>query len=224
MGYKLENKEIKFSGKRISKIGTGKRGNVYKYHGQALKIYSENLDRSSVLDEDTARYLTSVSTDRILLPRKIIYYNNNFAGYSLKLVNRRGSKKKIIGAPKNEFIDNVRLLEDDVEILSNKGILLNGVTPSNVLYNGDIYLTDPSRYSLLDESDPSSLDDVNQYQLFTLLSELIVSELRKESVSNETINKFKDILSSKDMNDRSYNFFDEVISDNRDIKQLVKKM
>jgi len=91
MGYRLDSKNINLKG--LKKIGTGKNGDVYKYKGQALKIFKSDSEH---LNEETARILTSIHTDRILLPKNLLYYNNTFKGYTLKPLDKRGHSKKII--------------------------------------------------------------------------------------------------------------------------------
>ena len=71
MGYKLDDKNIKLTGKQWTKIGTGAKGDVYKYRSMALKVFKE--DRNTPIDIDTAEYLTGISTDRILLPQNLLF-------------------------------------------------------------------------------------------------------------------------------------------------------
>ena len=65
MGYKLDNKDVDISGKRLTKIGNGGTGDVFKYHNSALKIFKE--DRETPIDEETAAYLTTISTNKFLM-------------------------------------------------------------------------------------------------------------------------------------------------------------
>ena len=92
MSYRLDGKDIDITGKRMSKIGTGATGDVYKYKNTALKIFKK--DKTPPIDEETAKYLTTISTNRILLPRNLLFYNQSFRGYTYKLVSKRGSGKR----------------------------------------------------------------------------------------------------------------------------------
>ena len=107
--------------------------------------------------------------------------------------------------------------------MSSKGILLNGITPNNVIYNGDIYLTDPSRYAVMDGGDTRYLNRLNQYQLHLLISELIVSDIRKDNFRNSTVSNMRELFSLKDDNERCGEFFEELFEGNKSIKQFVKK-
>ena len=170
MGYRLENKPVDLSGlKELTFVPSQKAGDVYRFRNYAIRIFQNG---EKVIDEDTARYLTTITTDRIILPRKLLFYKNNFAGYTMKLVSQKGSGKKIITTPKDEFIDSIEVLEDDIKELSQKKVLLNDITPQYTLYNGELYLVNPSKYSLF-EANTDSIESINRFQLHQLITELI---------------------------------------------------
>ena len=71
MGYRLENKDVDLSGiKPLKYVPTKKAGDVYRYKNNVLRIFREN---ESHIEEETARYLTNISTERILLPKKLLF-------------------------------------------------------------------------------------------------------------------------------------------------------
>ena len=76
MGYRLDNKDVDLTGKRLTKIDSGASGYIYRYKNSALKMFKPG--REIPLDEETARFLTTISTNRILLPRNLLFYNNAF--------------------------------------------------------------------------------------------------------------------------------------------------
>lgn len=220
MGYKLDDKDIKLTNKRMTKIGNGANGDVFKYRNMALKIFR---DGKTPIDYYTADYLTSISTDRILLPQNLLFYNNTFKGYTHKLVTKKGTQR-IIMLPKVEFIQNIRMLERDIEILSNKKVLLDGIAPDNTIFNGDLYLIDPTEYKVLDTWGSEVLEDLNKYQLHLLLISLITTELRKNNFPSNVQNDVKELLEMKDSNVDSSDFFGDIINNNDTIKQFVKRM
>ena len=222
MGYKLDNKDFDFNDGQVTLIARGKRGNVYKYKGDVIKVFNDDI-RDLVMDEDTCRYLSSISTDQILLPKKLVFYNRNFCGYSMKLIHHRGDKRKIINTPTKNFIKDIQKLEYDLDILSSKKVLVNGMTPSNVIYNGSIYLTDPSRYTVRKNIDSYDIDRMNQYQLSLLLRELVLSDMRKEHVGNASLNAMKDLLSLQELGEENSHFYSELLKDKTNVKQLVKR-
>lgn len=222
MGYKLDNRDINITEKSLQKIASGKTGNIYKYKESALKIFKEKM---SPINEQTAKTLTTISTDRILLPRKLLFYNNKLKGFTLKRPKEKGSSKKIITLPKNELIKEVSINEKDIETLSRRSVLLNGVSPENSTFNGELYLTDPSEYSILELLSTEELERLNKYQLHLLLTELIIQELRKSNFTKAKISEVREILSLKDDFENSSDFFKEMIPNNDDsIKQFVKSI
>ena len=222
MNYKLERKDITLNGKQKI-IGHGYTGNVYQYGNYALKIFDKVDD---VLDEETARYLSTIRTSRILLPKKLIYYKDKFKGYSMKLISNKPNSKSIINLPKDKLLEDIELLEDDVTTLSSKRVLLNGMNLNNIIFNGNLYITDPSRYSLLELSDLDkifNLDDLNQFQLYLLLNNIIIQELNKIQ-KQSGVSELKELLDEKDSHISYSEYLSEIIGQNNNIKTLVKKL
>ena len=225
MGYKLDGKNIEFPTKHMNIVGKGVNGNVYNYRGMALKLFID--DKNPAIDVETAEYLKNIDTERVLLPQNLLFYNNTFKGYTYKLVNKRGSGKRMIMLSKDEFIQNIEVLENDVELLSKEHVLLNGMDIDNVLFNGKLYVIDPTKYSILEEDELrfSGLEDINKFQLHLLLVNLITSELKKNNFSSNLVKKVENILlKSKDSYEDSSDFFDDIIGNNNTIKEFVKKL
>lgn len=222
MAYSIDNKKVRLSGKNLTKIGSGATGDVYKYRDCALKIFDSY--EKPPMDIETAEYLTTISTDRILLPKKLLFYNCTFRGYTYKLVSKRGAGKKIITIPKDDLVRNVSIIERDIETLSNKQVLLNGIEPANTIFNGDLYLADPSKYAKLDIYSGRELEKLNKYQFHLLLTSIITSELRKSNVPSNIEKQIKELLGFRDDNENSSDFLIDLIDDNDSIKQFIKKL
>ena len=92
MIYKIGNRKEDLNGKRIRKIATGEKGDVYKYKGEAIKLF--NPDEELPMTQDVAEYLTKIQTSRILLPRKLVFYQDAFRGYTLRLIQKKGNSRK----------------------------------------------------------------------------------------------------------------------------------
>ena len=222
MGYRLENREVDLSGLRqITYVPSKKAGDIYRYKNEVIRIFKNNEEP---IDEETARYLTTISTNRVLLPRKLLFYNNAFKGYTMKLVSQKGANSKIINAPKRELIDSIQSVENDIDTLSQKKILLNNTGIGHTLYNGELYLVDPSKYRIYDFGNTGSLKKMNHYHLHLLLTELIATELRKINCSQTEINGLKLIMELKDIDEATSEYLSELIGDKKDIKEFVKKL
>ncbi len=222
MGYKLDDKDIKLTGKQWTKIGTGVKGDVYKYRNMALKVFKE--DRDTPIDVYTAEYLTSISTDRILLPQNLLFYNNSFKGYTYKLVSKRGSGQRMIMLPKQDLIQDIRVLEEDIKTLSNKSVLLNGISPENSIFNGELYLVDPTEYRVLENCSTKELEELNKFQLHLLLTTLISLELRRNNFTSKTERDVKELFNLREVEENSSRFFNDIIGNNESIKEFVKKI
>lgn len=222
MGYRLDNKDINISGKRLTKIGNGGTGDVYKYRNNALKIFK--VDQDTPIDLETAEYLKTISTSQVLLPKNLLFYNNTFRGYTYKLVSRKGSGKKMINIPKTDLIDNVSVIESDIETLSSKQVLLNGIEPANTIFNGTLYLADPSKYTKLDSYSTKELNRLNKYQFYLLLTSMLTVELRKSNISSTVEKQVKELFGLRDEDDNISDFLNNIIDGNDSIKQFVKKM
>jgi len=222
MGYKLDDKDIKLTGKQWTKIGTGAKGDVYKYHNMALKVFKE--DRNTPIDFYTADYLSNISTDRILLPQNLLFYNNSFKGYTYKLVSKRGTGQRMIMLPKQDLIQDIRVLEEDIKTLSNKSVLLNGISPENSIFNGELYLVDPTEYRVLEDCSTKELEELNKFQLHLLLTTLISLELRKNNFTSKTEKNVKELFDMREVGENSSRFFSDIIGNNESIKEFVKKI
>ena len=222
MGYRIDNKEVDLSGLRqLTFVPTNKAGDVYRYKNSAIRVFREG---ETPIDKETAEYFTSVYTDRILLPRKLLFYNNAFRGYTMKLVSQRGAGKRIITTPTKDLIECIEALERDVETVSQKKILLNGITPGYSLYNGELYLVNPAGYSILESVSEDKLEQLNEFQLHLLITELIAAELRKNRYLQPTINNVRNLLGLRDNDQSSSSYLKEVIDGQENIKEFVKKI
>lgn len=222
MGYRLDNKPVDISKLKKLKFAPGtKVGDTYHYRNCALRIFKEDEKEMS---QETAEYLRDISTERILLPRRLLFYNSAFRGYSLKLVSNRGAGKKMTTTPKGDLIKNIEILESDVESVSRRKVLLNGIAPGYTLYNGELYLVNPANYSVLELESSEELERLNQFQLHLLLTELIASEMRRVQYPQLLIERMKEILKLRDMDQTSSSFLNELLKGQESIKEFVKKI
>ena len=221
MIYKIGNRKEDLNGKRIRKIATGEKGDVYKYKGEAIKLF--NPDEQPPMTEEVAEYLTKIQTSRILLPRKLVFYQDAFRGYTLRLVQKKGNSRKLITLPGEELVENVETIERDIRTLSDKKVLLNGITPDNVLFNGRLYLTDPAHYKLLELLTTTDLEKLNRYQFHVLFTELISAELKKCNYPPAVAAYMRDLLKTKDVEQLTSEYLREIVEPEDTIKQIVKK-
>ena len=223
MGYYLGNKNSKkkISIKGLNRLYSTKTGEVYKYKNNALTVFKDK--NHPPLTEETADLMTRISTDRILLPKKLLFYNSAFSGFTFRLVDQVGNGNRMIMLPKDELVGNLVLIEEDIETLSSKRILLDGIDPNNTFFNGDLFLTDPSRYSVLEDCDIARLEDLNKLQFHLLITELMAPELRERSSDKTLEKKLRRIMSMKEAEVSTSTFVAKKIGKCDSVKQYLKK-
>ena len=94
---------------------------------------------------------------------------------------------------------------------NNIYMILNGIDPTNYIFNGDIYISDPSKYSILDIISTDELEMLNKYQLHLLLTAILASETKKSNIPNAKETQFKQLLMMKDDEQDSSDFFTNII-------------
>lgn len=225
MGYTLNKKNININ-KRI-RISSDSLSDVYEINrGIALRVYKNNIDKSLVLSESDCEYLSGLRSDRILLPKKILYKNNNYAGYSYRLLKNSHKKEKIIGTDMEDFISDIEMLEEDIDFLSKKGVMLDGIIPKNVTFNEGLYITDASQFKVVDvnELNYRELRKLNDYQIQLLLESMITSELRKEKVINSKINDLITLMEDREDTIKQSKYYEKLFNYSDNIRQFVKKL
>ena len=128
----------------------------------------------------------------------------------------------MVTTPKDELVCSIRELEEDVEEISANNILLSDVSPENTIFNGKLYLSDPSKYTKLSLAPTEDLNRVNQYQIYLLLSELFAKELRTMNFLKSNISQFRELLSLKDNEQKASEYLDYIIDDKSNIKEMIK--
>lgn len=221
--YTLDGKPVNMDFKHMSVVATGKTGIVYKYKDVALKLF--NSEQVPSVDLETTKMLTGIQTDRILLPRKILYCDDKFRGYTYRLIPKKGTGKKIIMLSKDELVGNILLLENDIEELSKSKVLLDGIDPTNCIFNGDLYISDPRQYSILDIFSTEELAKLNKYQLHLLLTQIMVSEIQSCSgITNAAERNFKEIMGMKDDEQDSSDYYARIMGKVDSVKEFVKTL
>ncbi len=133
----LDNSKIKF----ISNKGT--EFIVYKYYDKALKIYKPNYNLSHLSKEELI-ILKNIHSKRILLPTGILKdYQGKLIGYEMPFIS---NPKDILTSKTKDLYKELEIIKQDIDLLSNKNIILRDINPSNTIYNGKLYLIDPGNY------------------------------------------------------------------------------
>jgi hypothetical protein len=219
MIYRLENKRINLD--RMNPVGNFNNGTLYNVKNYTLKVYDKNIEE--LPSEKTMRYLSKVKSLQIFMPNRLLYSNDKFCGYTIKNVNKNGRFNKIISTPKDQLLDSIFTLEEEIKFISDKRILLHDLDLEDIHYNGELFIINPDKYLVLN-SNSDLIYDTNILELNSLLSRLVSKELNSEKVLKRNIVRFNNLLKDKDIYTSNNDYLDEILSKEENIKCLVKKM
>ena len=178
MEFYIEKDKYSYSDEQLSNqmLNYGDEADVYRIKGQAVKIYKQFCPKTR-LDERTVEYLKTIDTKRLLLPRKTVYDEfNKFNGYTTKLITE-GSKSLIGKLKMSKMISEMKLLTEDVEVLSELGITIDDLDYRDVLYGDEngIYYCDPGSFTIEKYMTPKEIKIFNKEKLHDLLIDEILT-------------------------------------------------
>ena len=188
--------------RKLKLIESGKTGKVYKWkNNKILKIFTKNSPENKCpMDLETAEILSKINSESryIILPIDLVfnkndYKKNNLKGYTSLYIKRKGNSN-ITKIPKGKLLENIQGIEEDIELLSSKNILLDGLNMQNTIFNDKLYISDPVRYIKMEDE----VRDINMKLFQQLLIDLISRDLRKLKVSKGKIEQVAELLYLKD--------------------------
>lgn len=189
----LDEEKINFEKDDYSYLNEGLEAEVYRYKDLTLKFYKEKSQKM-VIDRELVEYLKTIDTKRYLLPTATITDDSYcFLGYAAPF---KQHYQTINNMSFDKFIDEVKFLEEDTLLLSEKGIDVEDLSYSNTIYNGSIYLIDPGSFMLSVKNKSLSrenLDKLNTYIIEELLGNSLSKSLSKKK-KNEILSSMKEML------------------------------
>ena len=215
--YRLESRRINLDRLNIQSTFTG--GRIYNYRNQIIKAF----DDDDHINENDARTLSRIKSLHVFLPLKQLFYNDIFCGFSLKSLDKIG-RGKIIGVDKEELLDSIYNLENDIETLSKKSVVINGLDFNDLQYNDGLYITKPDRFIVFNGEEETKVNDINVGELNLLLSSLFVHELNGENIPRKNISEFSELFRSKDQYTSNCDYLDDMFGDSPNVRELVKRM
>ena len=215
MLYRLEGRKINLDKMNVS--SSFDNGEIYNYKNNIIRVYKNNIPK-----EKDIRYLSKIKSLHIYLPIKLLYGNDKFIGYTLKSY-KKYDVDKMINTPKDELLDSIYDLEEDIETISQKRVILSGLNTDDAYYNGSIYITNPDKYIIYNANE-ESINDINNVELSGLLNKMIMHELNGENITKKNLSTFSELLNNKDVYTRSSDYLDELLTDSPNIKEYVKKL
>ena len=165
--------------RKLKLIESGKTGKVYKWEkNKILKIFTKNPPENKCpMDLETAEILSKINSGSryIILPLDLVFNKNdyekkNLKGYVCQNIDKKGNKN-ITKMFKRKLIENIQGIEYDIELLSSKNILLDGLNAENTIFNGYLYISDPTNYIKIEEESVRNIN-MNLFQQLLILDNL----------------------------------------------------
>lgn len=181
--FNLDIRKLKLNGNPILNIGQGIEGTAYRYKNNVFKIYKNKI--SILFYSKNYRLMQYINTKRILLPRYMILNSHNFpVGYTTNFVEKKHTN--IMKMDKNVLISELKIIKEDIKLLSKNRILLSDVTQNNAVINGRIYFIDPGYYKINNNDDllNRNYKIMNWYIKYNLLEYYIYREFEKQQKEN----------------------------------------
>lgn len=160
-------------------IGYGSEATVYLDDNQAIKIFNDNES------EEISKALLPHKYQRIVTPQELIYNDDlEYLGYSMPYIESTDDIHKI---KRNDLLESLKILKQDIIALSHDGILAHDLIPKNsILNNGNIYLIDTSLYKIA-SCDLETLTSIN----INTLNRYLISLIHESTKSLDAIKNLK---------------------------------
>lgn len=197
-------------------LGSGNEAKVYRYNNEALKLYVKKCRKRRLNNED-AQSLSELSTDRILLPSKMVYNaDSSFGGYTLPLVEK--SSSSIFDMAMGKFASELDLIHSDIGMLSSNSVRIGDLHLGNILYDGNLYFCDPGSYVFDRDSSKEEIYRDNMITLSDFLKndffDSATRTLDEHRVIMEKLGKFLDVR----------DFIGQTCKKEESVKEYVRRM
>lgn len=199
-------------------IDEGNESEIYRYGKDVLKIYKRFCHKDR-LDEETTIQLSDISTERMLLPEKIIRdEDGNFIGYSMPFIYTY-PVVGVLKRPVVELLDEMDVIKEDIRILSDNYVDIEDLHIRNVLYNGKLFIGDPGSYLVKRHKKSGQIYNDNMYTFGLFVRDELFKLLKLTVGERQSLNQKFDY--TWDINGQMR---DEVINDKETVRQFIKRM
>ena len=222
MNIIYNDKNLSFTEDELSYMydGEGTESIIYKYKDKAFKIYKDFCIKDRI-GLETVKKLSTIKTKRIILPEEELYnLSHKFIGYTSKYVDRY-HLSNLYNLNKQKLLNELKLLYEDSDMLSDNNIDIEDLIKENTIYNDGIYICDPGSYIVNERQSKESIKYLNRekidrfildvvlkpsitltkrqkQQLDSLLYEYKLEDLIKDEMNDdETVKKYVQKLSGR---------------------------
>lgn len=178
MKYFIGKKVYDFSNDELDRfyLDEGTEAICYRLGDFVLKIHHD-YHVSDVLSEDNCKRLSRISTNRLLLPKDVVYdEDGNYLGYTIKYI--KSEEPRIKNLKVGNLIDEFYILEKEVKQLDEEYVLLDDLNYLNTIFSNGFYLCDPGKYSFVDDFEKRRFlsyfnrETINYYEIKELIFRL----------------------------------------------------
>lgn len=199
-------------------LDEGNEGIIYHKGEQVIKIYKDFCSKTR-LDEETTIQLTKINTRRLLLPRKVIRtITGQFKGYTTSFIQGY-YLNHIYEMRMQEFMDEISLYDEDINILSDELILIDDLIRKNLKYNSQIYAVDPGSFYKSIKDERNKIYRINQQ----MLKDFVVGEIFLET-PNLTNKQKEKIVRHFEATEEISDMMKEEARNNEKLKKYVKRI
>ena len=199
-------------------IDEGSESRVYKFGDRVFKIYKSKCPKNR-LKEDSVAYLSKIKTKRLLLPKeKILDEDKKFIGYSMSFI-MPGSKDTIKNMNMKDFINELKLLKQDLSILKDNNVVLDDINDNNYIYNNSIYFIDPGSFTINKKLPSRYIEIINR----ELLHEFIINNILFRT-NKLTKNQKEKLYSHLPIDEYLCDTLDYDIDPNEQVSKYVKRI
>lgn len=223
MKYIINDRSFTFDEEDLEAIfiDGGTEGNCYRvsnyYDDFVMKIHHKKPEKK-ILDEETCKAIKDIKTERILLPKDIVYdEEGNYLGYTVDYIGYK--RPKIRNLKMNRVIDEFYTLEKDVDVLSNKNVLIDDLRIFNTIFSDGIYICDPGSFSLAETDDEKRFiygynkEVINEYEIEEIIFNLFKFNQREKKKIREFMSESEGYVSDylrcfcEDRNENAKTYF-----------------
>jgi len=215
MKFYVDDKKYDLDYKKMQKnfISSGFESDVYRFDNKVYKFYKEVCLKYR-LDKKSVEYLSKIKTNRLLLPKDVIYdENKEFFGYSMKYI-KPIEKEEIENLKVDRLLKDLLLIKKDLLLLKDKNVFIDDLCESNFIFNNGIYLIDPGSYEINKKRSKEYIEIINR----EIMNDFVIKYVlfRRYGLDNEDIRKLHKVFPLDE-------YISDIISKEKNKKQLVNE-
>lgn len=217
MIYYLDDKKININLEKLKKLGKGCQSEAYKLWYNCGTYVLKIRKNESIIEEE-CNILKKLNTERILLPKQLVYdENRQFIGYMMQY---HKNDKKVIKISKQKFMYEIKKLMDEIKYLSDNNIVIDDWNFSNFIFDGTFRLIDSGKYRY------SSIDKNKIYQHnYIVLCDFIANKLLYYMlVANTDFPQYYSSRLYQKTKRGIIEFYQQQINDDETVYQYVKRI